>query len=296
MWWTSKQTCRASSRPCSVKPQLECLESRLVPTTLGGSSPLFPPPTNLVVTGTNNADVITVERVTNTLFSLRVTIADRSTGVAISQYTTGPRLIDRIWIDGLDGNDLIHNWTSLTCTMNGGNGNDNMYGGGGVDRLDGGLGDDYLYGGLGNDVLIGGFGNDYLHGQGGSDMVVETGDVDFTLTDTNLWGLGTDTLVSIETAQLTGGDHHNTLDCHAFSGRVVLYGGKGNDALIGGSGNDYIDGGDDADSVIGNAGNDYLVGGAGADILDGGMGNDTGVDTQADKDASYVLAWLQGDD
>ena len=111
--------------------------------------------------------------------------------------------------------------------------NDNLLGSSGDDIFQGGLGNDTLNGEAGNDTLTGGLGNDALNGGEGVDRVVESGDVNFTLTDTSLIGLGIDTLSSIELATLTGGASANTIDASAFGGSVTLNGGGGNDTLIG---------------------------------------------------------------
>lgn len=64
-------------------------------------------------------------------------------------------------------------------------------------------------------------------------------------------------------------------------GRILAYGGRGNDFLAGSNGaawenpHDTLYGGDGDDTLMGYAGNDYLDGGAGNDLLDGGPGNDT---------------------
>ena len=55
----------------------------------------------------------------------------------------------------------------------------------------------------------------------------------------------------------------------------TLYGGEGNDTLMGYVGNDYLDGGAQDDVLDGGAGNDTLVAGAGRDTLIGGAGSDT---------------------
>jgi len=101
--------------------------------------------------------------------------------------------------------------------------------------LYGEAGNDTLLGGSGNDVLEGGSGDDLLIGGTGVDRVRGAGDVDLTLTDTTLTGLGTDTLDSIEHADLTGGLGANVLDGSAFSGALVIFdtGGGGDDTLIG---------------------------------------------------------------
>jgi Ca2+-binding RTX toxin-like protein len=107
--------------------------------------------------------------------------------------------------------------------------------------LDGGAGNDAVIGGAGNDVLIGGLGNDGLAGGAGIDTVLESGNVNFTLTNTSLIGNGTDALSGIEQVNLTGGIGNNTLNATLFTGNATLNGGAGNDTLKGGSGSDtYI--------------------------------------------------------
>ncbi|WP_146136498.1 SBBP repeat-containing protein [Aphanothece hegewaldii] len=111
----------------------------------------------------------------------------------------------------------------------------------GNDTLIGTSENDTLNGGAGDDVLTGGEGNDKLVGGNGSDRLIEIGDVNFILTNSSLTGKGTDTLSTIEEAQLTGGISNNTLDAFGFSGKVTLEGGLGIDILIGGANDDtYI--------------------------------------------------------
>ncbi|AFY73019.1 VCBS repeat-containing protein [Synechococcus sp. PCC 7502] len=139
-------------------------------------------------------------------------------------------------------------------------------GGSGDDVLTGGTKNDTLIGGNGDDTLTGGLGNDVLNGGNNTDTVKESGNVNFTLTNTSLTGLGTDTLISIESANLTGGIGNNTLNASTFIGAVILDGGGGNDILTGGTGDD---------TLIGGIGNDTLTGGLGNDSLNGGDGTDT---------------------
>ena len=105
----------------------------------------------------------------------------------------------------------------------------------------------------------------------GNNTLVESGDVDFTLTNSTLTsGIGIDKLfgiinqaiLSVPATSTTG----RTLDASAFGQSVTLVGGGGNDTLLGSNG---------GDSLLGNAGDDLLVGGLGNDTLDGGDGNDT---------------------
>ncbi|SEN87004.1 Arylsulfatase A [Paracoccus alcaliphilus] len=65
-------------------------------------------------------------------------------------------------------------------------------------------------------------------------------------------------------------------------GRVIAYGGRGNDLIYGGSGtggfgpgNSELYGGAGDDTLMGGAGNDLLIGGAGDDSIRGGAGDDT---------------------
>jgi Ca2+-binding RTX toxin-like protein len=139
-----------------------------------------------------------------------------------------------------------------SVTLAGGAGNDRLIGGPSSDSLVGGGGDDSLTGGGGNDTLVGGLGDD---------LVFEEGNVNFTLTNSSLTGLGTDSLSSIERVTLVGGDGNNLFDASGFSGRTFMNGMGGNDTLIGGSGDDQLGGGAGNDSLVGNGGNDLLAGG-----------------------------------
>jgi Ca2+-binding RTX toxin-like protein len=82
----------------------------------------------------------------------------------------------------------------------------------------------------------------------------------------------------------------------------IVYGGKGNDALVAGTnntlllagvGDDYLSGNIGNDQLIGGTGNDWLNAGAGADTMNGGSGNDTlngeaGADSMAGGDGSDI--------
>ncbi len=163
------------------------------------------------------------------------------------------------------GNDTLRG-NNNNDLLQGGDGNDSLYGGDGVDTLFGNNendnllgegGNDSLDGGTGNDTLQGGAGNDSLYGGEGSDRILETGDSNFVLTNTQLTGKGTDIFSSIESVRLVGAGSANTLNASAVTQfKVILEGSGGNDTIIGGSGNDDLTGG---------VGNDVLTGGAGAD-------------------------------
>lgn len=256
--------------------------------------------TNSQLSGLGNDTLISVERVTltggitdNILDASAFSLGNVSLyGGSGNDYLLGGSINDYLY--GQDDSDRLY----------GNAGNDYLYGGNGNDSLNGSVGNDYLYGENGNDNLIGGAGNDYffggvgddaLDGGDGIDSLTESSNVNFTLTNTQLFGLGNDTLTSIERVTLTGGISDNILDASAFSlGNIYLYGGTGNDTINGGAGNDYLYGQDGSDRLIGGAGNDYLYGGNGDDLLNGGAGNDY-LYGQAGADI-FVLASGNGTD
>ena len=211
----------------------------------------------------------------------------------VGKFDFSPLFVDRPdTINGLDGNDSLTG-LSTNDMLNGGTGDDTLRGQGGNDTLNGGIGADNLDGGdnndtlngsIGNDTLNGGSGNDRIDGGTGTDTVVESG-VNFTLTNSQLIGNGTDTVISIEGAILTGSSGNNILNASAFTlGSVTLNGGFGNDTLNGGFGNDSLNGGFDNDILNGGFGNDTLNGSIGNDTLNGSIGNDLYiVDSSLDK-------------
>jgi Ca2+-binding RTX toxin-like protein len=133
-------------------------------------------------------------------------------------------------LNGGDGDDEIHAGFE-DDVIDGGDGNDKLVGNSEKDRISGGVGDDTMTGMLGDDTFIGG---------DGYDTVVETGDVDFSLTNTTLSGLGFDTLDTIEKAILTGGTSNNTFTVSSWTHLAELDALEGSDRytvnLIGGPG------------------------------------------------------------
>src|SRR5207245_1151497 len=82
----------------------------------------------------------------------------------------------------------------------------------------------------GHNTLVGGAG---VY-PGATSTVMESGDVNFTLTNTSLkFGSNTDTLVHISNANLTGGASANTFDLTGWTGSAKLDGQGGIDTLIG---------------------------------------------------------------
>ncbi len=155
----------------------------------------------------------------------------------------------------------------------GGNGNDTLLGGAGIDLLVGDDGNDLIRGqGSSRDTLSGGLGNDTLDGS--QDVLLETGDANIVLTDTQMTGLGTDVLIGLAEATINGGASNNVINASGYTGYALLYGREGNDTLIGNNGPNFLNGEAGDDSLVGNGGNDNLSGGAGRDTLDGGAGDD----------------------
>lgn len=168
-----------------------------------------------------------------------------------------------------------------------------MSGGFGNDGLVGGINGDSLKGDPGNDHFTGGAGSNDIDGGDGIDTIRESGNVNFTLKNGELTGIGTDTFKKIEAVELTGGNGKNTLNAVAFStGIVTLTGGDGNDILIGGTKSDTLDGGAGDDNLAGGNGNNSLTGGAGADRFIINTGNPFNVATSG---FSFIKDFAPGD-
>ena len=216
----------------------------------------------------------------------------------------------RVWLYGESGDDTLLGGSGAD-DLSGGAGDDAITGGDGIDRVVGqgdtdftlsgggsdpgqltGLGTDtlngieegYLCGGPGANslnaaaftgslvILEGQGGDDVLIGRAvGRDQVRAVGDADFTLTDTRLTGLGTDTLTEIDAADLRGYSGDNRFTASGFTrGPVDIDGGGGRDTLLGGTGADRLRGGSGADTLTGGAGADrfrFVTAAEGADTI-----------------------------
>lgn len=162
-------------------------------------------------------------------------------------------------IRGQQGDDLVSG-DSGDDTVLGGGGFDTVNGGNGNDNLDGEGSQDTLNGGNGDDTLRGGNSNDLLNGGAGYDIVVETGDFDFTISNTKLIGRGIDSLNDIEAVEIFGGGGVNTLDGSAVTQlQLQLNGRGGRDTLVGGDGDDVLTGGAAIDVMTGGAGSDRFI-------------------------------------
>ncbi len=250
-------------RRCSRAAWAEHLEPREV---LSATIGLDVASQTVLVTGTTANDAATLDLPSAGTLRVRVI-----TGGVVVERSFALNTITTVQFDAGAGNDSLVNSTSVPVRVNGGDGNDTITGGlgndtlsgdngldvlsgsGGDDTLIGGAGDDSLRGGSGNDSLDGGDGNDQLFGEGSSfdtlrgglgndlldggdgtnDLLSEIGDVSFTLSATKLIGLGTDTLLSLEQAQMVGGASANRIDVSAATIPTTLTGGLGNDTIVG---------------------------------------------------------------
>ncbi len=155
--------------------------------------------------GGRNQTAMTVASVNLVGGGVQASTVDGST--ILNQLTN----IQRAVIDGTDGVDLLDaSQFNGSVVFRGGDGNDTLIGGSGIDTLNGGPDDDRITGNAGADTLEGGIGTDTL---------IESRDVNFTLTNTALsTGVESDVIASFEVAELTGGVSNNTLDASAFTG------------------------------------------------------------------------------
>ncbi|WP_395673844.1 beta strand repeat-containing protein [Inquilinus sp.] len=142
-------------------------------------------------TGDGQADVVTANgsAAGNIVTLTQSGTAVVATGLAAQLVVDHAEAIDRIAINGLDGNDRIDARAlapaAVLLTFDGGAGNDTLFGGAGADVLLGGDGDDLVVGGFGGDTAFLGAGNDtfaWVPGDG-SDIVegqAGTDDLSFT--------------------------------------------------------------------------------------------------------------------
>lgn len=165
-------------------------------------------------------------------------------------------------LQGDDQDNQIRWSGSAAISLDGGEGNDELYGNAGNDTLIGGAGDDLLDGGDGADVLQGGAGDDVYYVDNARDRISELADegidtvyasVDFTLGD------------NLEHLVLTGTGHFKGTG-NALDNR--LYGNDGKNILSGGAGNDQLAGGAGVDTLIGGQGNDIYI----VDLISKGVG------------------------
>jgi len=209
--------------PAPARLPIEFLEPRMF---LSATNPISD---TLLIRGTNNNDVITLDIRTNgagTKFA-RVSTSLNTRDVDL----TG---INHIRIEALDGDDsiIINDHVVRGIEINAGRGDDSVTGGNGPDTVIGGQGRDAISGRDGNDRLRGDLGNDTIDGGSGSDRIDG--------------GEGDD--------QVTAGKGNDTID-----------GGKGLDTLLGEDGNDtFFSRDDESDQLNGGSGSNR----ADSDLID----------------------------
>lgn len=248
---------------------IESLESRRLLTTSFDAAT-----GTLTVTGTNSPD--TVEFGNNgATFLVRET-----TGGTPTESTFDSAPVKLVIVNTLSGSDtVIMGKMTITCTLNGGKGNDRLSAGRGNDKLNGGGGDDYMFGGDGKDTLDGGSEGDDMFGGGGRDTIDYSARVApltiglGTLPDDGEAGEGDNCRSDVEV--VLGGSGSDAMSTGG-SRPVNFYGFAGNDTLRGGAAGDFLVGGAGLDSLVGNAGDDTFDAGDGEkDTLVGGDGTDS---------------------
>jgi Ca2+-binding RTX toxin-like protein len=162
----------------------------------------------LVVTGSENADNISIVKQGNEYVVLGTGVPQKFSAAAVTSFS----------IDARGGNDrvFINPTLAISAAILGGAGNDLLFGGAGNDTIDGGSGHDLIYGMAGNDSLLGGDGNDFLWGGNGNDVIKG--------------GLGNDWLYGD-----AGAD-----DLDGEGGDNWLFGGAGIDLLASGTGKNRL--------------------------------------------------------
>ncbi len=191
-------------------------------------------------------------------------------------------------VGGTGGDTLVAGMgnDSLTAGMN----SSTLIGGSGNDLLFGGSGNDSIMGGSGDNTLSGGGGDDLLFGGTGENTVYESGNLNFTLTDTDLIGTDSgkhekihDHLHQVGQAEIIGGTGNVVLDASGFSGAALIIAGPGNDTLIAGSGEDTLQAGAGMDSLVGGNGDTTFV------FVGAGSSTTTATIVKAANPGNYTL-------
>ncbi|MDR0609232.1 MAG: fibronectin type III domain-containing protein [Planctomycetaceae bacterium] len=108
----------------------------------------------LTIEGTNNDDWVQVHQNGG---NVEIYVS-ASYGASFTQLNSAYSGITSIVFNGYDGDDTFkarHNneYVTVSCTINGGNGNDDLMGGAGLNTFDGGNGNDLIIGGVGTNVF-----------------------------------------------------------------------------------------------------------------------------------------------
>ena len=210
--------------------------------------------TILEITGTSNADAVSVIAVAGETPSLNVVLNS-------VVFPFAPVRVGEIVINGLAGNDILTVDSNIVLPA----------------TIDGGTDDDTLTGGAGNDKLIGAEGNDALEGRLGDDTYVfATATAAEADTVTEAADAGTDTLsLSTLTTDIVLNLGSMAIQTAHTNRTLKLNAGTVIENLIGGSGADSLTGNSLNNTLTGGPGDDKLNGTTGSDLLFGGLNNDT---------------------
>ncbi|RDI59364.1 calcium-binding protein [Microvirga subterranea] len=230
---------------------------------------------------------------------LAVSFYDKVGNTRISTNIVDAR-IDKVTVNGTNGNDIYAGSDYNGNELNGHGGNDKFFAGKGSDAFDGGTGTDVVT---------------YERSAGGVVVYLASGGATGDAQDDTYVGVENvigsqhgDTLIGDGSANelsglagndfVSGGGGNDTL--HGAAGADIMNGDDGDDLLNGGNDGDVMTGGAGADVLRGDAGNDVLDGGIGADVLEGGDGADNltggeGRDTMAGG-AGDDTYFIDGDD
>jgi Ca2+-binding RTX toxin-like protein len=174
--------------------------------------------------------------------------------------------------NGNNKDDIIIG-SSLSETIYGLKGNDNIQGNGGDDVIYGGDGGDNIQGGSKVDKIFGQDGNDYLFADSSTSLLGSLGQ-----SKVDVVSRSNDSIVTLKSATISKGEivPHDTED------RVDLFAQLNVDVLA--LEESFVDGGKGDDHLYGGSGNDVLVGGPGHDVFDCGEGIDQVLDFNPKED------------
>lgn len=209
----------------------------------------------LRITGTDNADIISVGQINPTTLVVNFNGASS---------TFDPSQVTAISIKAQGGNDTITIGSTVSLPA----------------TVDAGAGNDLISAGAGNETLAGGTGDDtYVFGNAAAAQ---------TITVVELAGQGSETLNFASVTTAITANLTSDAALAVMTNRTIQTGAAGQAAnfenITGGSAGDTLTGNDadnilvglgGADALSGGNGNDGLTGGAANDTLNGGAGNDS---------------------
>ncbi|HEY6653303.1 MAG TPA: calcium-binding protein [Solirubrobacterales bacterium] len=223
-----------------------------------------------------------------------VQTGDRADAITLDAATIPGTISETV--DGGSGNDDVTG-ANTPGTVSGGSGNDNVHGrgtvngGAGNDLLTGSPLADNLRGGSGRDNLDGGFGADDIAGGSQADTLVYSGRVNGVNVTIGL-GNFNDGGPEDQTGSRRDTVHGDVEVQFGTERNDVLVGDRTPETLVGLGGDDFEVGNGGGDTVLGFDGSDLLIGETGSDILRGGPG----ADRQFGKSGNDRLAGGPDDD